>query len=85
MSRSPWPLRPRDLSSLKISMMKTGTVPMFQNFGALAHLEVRGLLRVALSEHLPSLLAVSPGVGRAMGTLPCEPSLRWPLDPGKGF
>lgn len=58
------------ISSLKIPMMKTGTVPTFQNFGALAHLEVRGLLRVALSERLPSLLAVSPGVGRAMGTLP---------------
>lgn len=38
--------------------------PFLQNPGALAHPEVRELLKIALSELLPSLLAVSPGVGR---------------------
>lgn len=54
------------LSSLKISMTRTGTLcpPFLQNPGVPAHPEVRGLLKIALSELLPGLLAVSPGVGR---------------------
>lgn len=59
------------LNSLKIAMMRTGVLcpPFVQNSGALAHLELRGLLKTALSELPPSLLTVSPGVGREMWAL----------------
>lgn len=78
-SRSPWPLGLRTPASIIGEPQfpqdphdeDRGTSPPFlQKLGALAHPEVRGLLKVALSELLPSLLAVSPGAGRLI----CAPS-----------